>query len=71
MDGTARVSRIREYLKLAGKGDRKVIAVFAVSPAAADRVARHVRAPGIPLWFFTCRQPDDKTAALYDRVVVG
>jgi glycosyltransferase involved in cell wall biosynthesis len=64
------VSRLREYLRLAGKGERKVIAVFAVSSAAAARAVGHVRAgaPGLPVWLFCAEPPAAETGALCERV---
>jgi glycosyltransferase involved in cell wall biosynthesis len=66
------VERIREYLKLAGKGDAKVAAVFCASPARALVAARHLQkgAPGLPLWLFTTRAPAAETASAFSRVIV-
>ncbi len=67
------MSRLRDYLRLAGKGDRKVIAVFAVSAEAAGRAVRHVRSgvPGIPVWLFASEAPGAETAAECERVEIG
>ena len=67
------MSRLREYLRLAGKGDRKVIAVFAVSADAAGRAVRHVRAgvPDVAVWLFTMETPGAETAAQCERVETG
>ena len=66
------MDRIRPFLKFAGKGDRKVAAVFGVAPEHCDRAVRHVRrgAPEVPVWLFCSRQPWDETAALCERVRV-
>lgn len=68
---------LRELLRLAGKGDRKVIAVFSDSAAAAEVAARHLRAgaPGVPLWLFTTcsgapRQPFDRIISAADALTL-
>ncbi len=64
--------RIRALLKRAGKGDRKVAAVFGISPEHCDRAVRHLHrgAPNIPVWLYSTREPFPETAALCDKVVV-
>lgn len=64
---------MREILRRLGKGERKVAAVFAISPEAADRAVRHLRAgaPEVPVWLFAAREPRPETAAFCERVVLG
>jgi glycosyltransferase involved in cell wall biosynthesis len=66
------VSRIREYLELTGKRDRKISAVFAVSPERSAEAVRYLRrgAPNVPVWLFSASAPDPDTAALCERVFV-
>jgi glycosyltransferase involved in cell wall biosynthesis len=63
---------MKAWLAFAGKGERKVAAVFGVAPQSCDRAVRYLRAqvPHIPVWLFTTRPPLDETAALCERVVV-
>lgn len=63
---------LRLLLKLAGKSERKVAAVFALSPEAAHRAVVYVceGAVGIPIWLFATERPLPATAALCDRVYV-
>jgi len=67
------VSRIRDYLALAGKSDRKISAVFGISPAACAAAVWHLRrgAPDVPVWLFAVSPPDPETAAVCERVVIG
>jgi glycosyltransferase involved in cell wall biosynthesis len=67
------VSRIRDWLALAGKRGGKVAAVFGISPGHCAAAVRHIRvgAPDVPVWLFSVRTPDGETAALCERVVVG
>ena len=62
----------REFLKFTGKGERKVAAVFGISPERCDAAVRHVRrgAPDVPVWLFSSREPWPDTAALCERVSV-
>ena len=66
------MSRIREYLELTGKRDRKISAVFAVSPERSAEAVRYLRrgAPNVPVWLFSASAPDPDTAALCERVFV-
>jgi len=65
-------SSVRSFLSLAGKGDRKVAAVFGLSPAACHSAIVHVRhgAPGVPVWLYSTAQPSEATRALCERVRV-
>ncbi|MGH9658660.1 MAG: hypothetical protein ACRD96_08960, partial [Bryobacteraceae bacterium] len=63
-------ARIKNWLRLAGKGDRKVIAVFATTPDGARRAIEHVHAQA-PVWLFATCDPPPGTAALCERVVVA
>ena len=66
------MERIREYLKLAGKGPRKVAAVFCADPRRSAPAIAHLRrgAPHVPVWLFTTEAPPEEAAALCERVVV-
>jgi glycosyltransferase involved in cell wall biosynthesis len=63
---------VRSFLSLSGKGDRKVAAVFGLSPAACQTAVMHVRhgAPGVPVWLYSTAQPLAATQALCERVRV-
>ena len=67
------MSRLHDYLCLAGKGDRKVFAVFAVSRDSAASAVRHLRAgsPEIPVWLFTTATPDPEVASVCENLVLG
>ena len=67
------MERVRNYLRLAGKGDERVIAVFAVSRECAASAVRYVRrnVPDVPVWLFAAQPPDPETAAVCERVVVS
>ena len=66
------MSRIREFLALTGKSDRKISAVFAVSPERCAEAVRYLRhgAPDAPVWLFSASAPDPDTAALCEHVFV-
>jgi glycosyltransferase involved in cell wall biosynthesis len=59
--------------RLIGKTDRKVLAVFGISPVISHRAVVHVRAgaAGIRVWLFSTIPPDAETAALCDQVHVN
>src|SRR6516225_4603447 len=63
---------LRSVLHFAGKGDRKVIAVFGISPDASQAAVHHVRqgAVGIPIWLFCTSPPSSETARLCERIFV-
>ncbi len=62
----------RSLLKLAGKSEHKVAAVFGSDPGDCHRAVVHLRegAPGVPVWLFATQAPSAETAALCERVVV-
>lgn len=59
-------------LQFAGKSDRKVIAVFGVSPEACDAAVRYIRngAGGVPIWLFSTAAPLAETALLCERIYI-
>jgi SAM-dependent methyltransferase len=67
------VKLIKLLLRLAGKNQGKVIAVFAVSAVRAHCAVRYARttAPQIPVWLFSLEPPEAETAALCERVQAG
>ena len=66
------IPNLRSILKLAGKGESKVAAVFGFSPAFCHLAVVHLRkgAPDVPVWLFATVQPTPETTALCDRVLV-
>ena len=66
------IPSLRSILKLAGKGECKVAAVFGFSPAFCHLAVVHLRkgAPDVPVWLFATSQPAPETAALCERVLV-
>jgi glycosyltransferase involved in cell wall biosynthesis len=66
------VNPVKRILRAAGKSDRKVVAVFTTTRAAAERAVAHLRAGvELPIWLFTREEPLPETAALCERVVVS
>jgi glycosyltransferase involved in cell wall biosynthesis len=65
-------SGLRSLLRLAGKGDQKVAAVFGLSPDTCRAAVTHVRAgaPEIPVWLYSTEPPDAATETLCERVSV-
>ena len=63
---------VRALLRLAGKGDSKVAAVFGFRQGNCHRAVAHVRAgaPGIPVWLFSTVEPGLETRALCEKVFV-
>ncbi len=63
---------VRAVLRLIGKGDAKVAAVFADSAQASRAAVHHLRrgAPGVPVWLFAVAPPAPEVAALCERVVI-
>jgi glycosyltransferase involved in cell wall biosynthesis len=63
---------LKRLIRLSGKGDRKVVAVFGPDPASCQSLVQHVRqgSRGIPIWLFTTSAPTDETSALCERVLV-
>jgi glycosyltransferase involved in cell wall biosynthesis len=63
---------LRLLLKCIGKDERRVVAVFAVSPQSAHAAVLHVRAgaPKVPVWLYCAIQPLPQTTELCERVEV-
>ncbi len=63
---------LKAGIRILGKGDRKVAAVFATDPSVCHSAVLHLiaGAPGIPIWLFTKAEPRQETAALCRRVIV-
>jgi hypothetical protein len=61
---------LRSLLKLLGKSDRKVAAVFAFAGPSAHAVVSYIHkgAPDVPIWLFSTVRPLPETAALCERV---
>jgi glycosyltransferase involved in cell wall biosynthesis len=66
------VDQVRAFLKFAGKGDRKVVAVFATSAAGAGRAVRYLRRelPGVPVRLFSLEPPEASTAQMCEGITV-
>ncbi len=66
-------ARLQSLLKLAGKSERKVAAVFGFTPTGCHRAVVHLRAgaPEIPVWLFTTTEPLPETAVLCESVHVS
>jgi hypothetical protein len=63
---------LRRLFHFAGKGDRKVIAVFGVSPDASQAAVHHVwqGSTGIPIWLFCTRPPPTETAQFCEHIFI-
>ena len=63
---------LRLVARVAGKSERRIVAVFGLTPQTSDRAVRHVRAGAgdIPVWLFCTSEPDPCTAELCERVFV-
>ena len=63
---------IKALLRVAGKSQGKVIAVFAISASDAAQSVRYVRhgAPDVPVWLFSLETPAPETSALCEHVYV-
>src|SRR2546430_6691134 len=63
---------VRRILRLIGKSDAKVAAVFGFDPAGCHKAVVYLRqgAPGIPIWLFSTAPPDHETEALCAHVEV-
>ena len=63
---------VRRLLRVVGKSDTKVAAVFGYDAAACHSAVVYLRqgAPGVPIWLFSTAPPDAETAALCERVEV-
>lgn len=64
---------LRSFLSLIGKGERKVAAVFGLTPAACHRAVTHLRegAPDVPVWLFSTQAPMAETALLCSHIHVN
>jgi glycosyltransferase involved in cell wall biosynthesis len=63
---------LKKLVRLSGKGERKVVAVFGPDPATCHCLVQHVRqgSGGIPIWLFTTSAPFEETRTLCERVLV-
>jgi polysaccharide biosynthesis protein PslH len=63
---------LKSVLALLGKGEKKVAAVFGISPGPCDEAVKHLKAgaPQVPIWLFAAAPPLPETAALCERVYV-
>ena len=63
---------MKAALKFAGKSERKVAAVFGVTPQQCHKAVAYLSQgqPGIPIYLFTTRAPDSQTASLCEKVIV-
>jgi glycosyltransferase involved in cell wall biosynthesis len=63
---------VKAWLRFAGKGEQKVLAVFGVSPQGCEQAVRYLRRqlPDIPVWLFCTATPLPDTVAQCERVVV-
>jgi glycosyltransferase involved in cell wall biosynthesis len=63
---------LRIVLRMAGKSERKVVAVFGLSPQSSGCAVRHIRAGvgEIPVWLFCTSEPEPGTVELCERVFV-
>ncbi|HEY2014244.1 MAG TPA: glycosyltransferase family 4 protein [Bryobacteraceae bacterium] len=63
---------LRSLLRLVGKGDRKVVAVFGFSPASCHRAVLYLSegARGLPIFLFSTAEPLAETVPLCESVVV-
>ena len=66
------MDQVRAFLKFAGKGDDRVLAVFATSTAGAAAAMRYLRCevPDVPVWLFATIAPPADAAAQCERVLV-
>jgi glycosyltransferase involved in cell wall biosynthesis len=66
------LDRVRSFLKFAGKGERKVLAVFATSAEGARRAVRYLRRelPDLAVHLFAAAPPDSETASMCESVIV-
>ena len=64
---------LRSVLRLAGKSDTKIAAIFGLTREGCHTAVLHVRrgAPGVPVWVFCQTPPFAETAALCERVYVN
>ena len=62
----------RAVLRLVGKDDRKIAAVFALTAASGEAAVRHLRAgaPEVPVWLFCAEPVPPAVASLCEQVYV-
>jgi hypothetical protein len=66
------VSAIRRILRRLGKGEQKIVAIFAGSNRAAERSIQHVRqALDLPLWLFVAESPSPELTKQCEQVFAG
>ena len=63
---------LKSVLAFFGKGEKKVAAVFGISPGPCHEAVTHLRAgaPDVPIWLFATAAPLPETSALCERVYV-
>src|SRR5262245_43473876 len=66
------MSALRAILRVAGKGEAKVAAVFGITSESCHRAVVHLRAgaPDVPVCLFALSQPSPETLALCKLVLV-
>ncbi|MBZ5618439.1 MAG: glycosyltransferase family 4 protein [Acidobacteriia bacterium] len=64
---------LRSLLRLIGKGEGKVAAVFGLTPSSCHTAVIHLRkgAPEVPVWLFSTQAPCAETASLCKWVYVN
>lgn len=64
---------LKAILRLCGKGEKKVAAVFGISPGPCHEAVLHLKAgaPEVPVWLFAVAAPLPETAELCERVYVN
>jgi glycosyltransferase involved in cell wall biosynthesis len=63
---------LKSVLAFFGKGEKKVAAVFGISPGPCHTAVTHLKAgaPEVPVWLFATAAPLPETSALCERVYV-
>lgn len=63
---------LKSVLGLFGKGEKKVAAVFGISPEPCHAAVMHLKAgaPEVPVWLFAAAPPLPETGVLCERVYV-
>src|SRR5271155_5040376 len=63
-------SQLQYWLRVAGKGEKKIACVFGASAAASHRAVAHLRqgAPEVPIWLFSTVEPLPETEVLCESV---
>ncbi|MEP7353901.1 MAG: hypothetical protein ABI824_11780, partial [Acidobacteriota bacterium] len=64
---------LKSVLAVLGKSDKKVAAVFGISPKPCHDAVMHLKAgaPGVPVWLFSLTEPPQETRILCERVFVN